>query len=159
MPHIQEYARKEQEKTALETGQDQTWLKSWWQHFRCRKELVDRVSKFDRYVVCSGVTKRPIFNFVSSDIRPDHALFAFAFEDDYSFGILQSGAHWLWFITKCSKLTERFRYTPESVFDTFPWPQFELGSRKPEYRFHDYGFWDRCRGRRICSTRRASRLV
>ena len=25
--------------------------------------------------------------------------------------------------TKCSKLTERFRYTPESVFDTFPWPQ------------------------------------
>ena len=29
----------------------------------------------------------------------------------------------IWFITKCSKLTERFRYTPESVFDTFPWPQ------------------------------------
>ena len=39
--------------------------------------------------------------------------------------------HWLWFTTKCSKLTERFRYTPESVFDTFPWPQF-----------------DRCRSRR-----------
>lgn len=31
--------------------------------------------------------------------------------------------HWEWFVTKCSKLTERFRYTPESVFDTFPWPQ------------------------------------
>jgi hypothetical protein len=26
-------------------------------------------------------------------------------------------------MTKCSKLTERVRYTPESVFDTFPWPQ------------------------------------
>ncbi|HEY4329115.1 MAG TPA: type IIL restriction-modification enzyme MmeI, partial [Phycisphaerae bacterium] len=39
------------------------------------------------------------------------------------FGILQSSTHWLWFTTKCSKLTERFRYTPESVFDTFPWPQ------------------------------------
>ena len=26
-------------------------------------------------------------------------------------------------MTKCSKLAERFRYTPESVFDTFPWPQ------------------------------------
>jgi hypothetical protein len=47
----------------------------------------------------------------------------FAFADDYSFGILQSSTHWRWFITKCSKLTERFRYTPESVFDTFPWPQ------------------------------------
>ena len=48
---------------------------------------------------------------------------AFAFPDDYSFGILQSSAHWLWFITKCSKFKSDFRYTPESVFDTFPWPQ------------------------------------
>ncbi len=47
----------------------------------------------------------------------------FPVPDDYSFGILQSNAHWQWFIAKCSKLTERFRYTPESVFDTFPWPQ------------------------------------
>jgi len=56
-------------------------------------------------------------------MRPGDALSCFAFADDYSFGILQSGAHWHWFRAKCSKLTERFRYTPESVFDTFPWPQ------------------------------------
>src|SRR6266576_6145731 len=43
--------------------------------------------------------------------------------DDYSFGILQSGIHWSWFIATCSKLKGDFRYTPESVFDTFPWPQ------------------------------------
>jgi len=24
-------------------------------------------------------------------------------------------------------LSERFRYTSEAVFDTFPWPQFEMG--------------------------------
>jgi hypothetical protein len=35
-------------------------------------------------------------------------------------------AHWLWFITKCSKLGEQFRYSPESVFDTFPWPQIDV---------------------------------
>ncbi len=123
LPHIKAYADKERRETGLEKGQDQTWLRSWWQHFRCRKELIDAVSEADRYIVCSGVTKRPIFSFVSSDIRPDHALFAFAFADDYSFAVLQSNVHWQWFITKCSKLTERFRYTPESVFDTFPWPQ------------------------------------
>lgn len=76
-----------------------------------------------RYVTCSAVTKRPVFCFISTSIRPDHALYTFAFADDYSFGILQSHTHWLWFITKCGKLTEKFRYTPESVFDTFPWPQ------------------------------------
>jgi len=43
--------------------------------------------------------------------------------DDYSFGILQSGIHWGWFTAKCSTLTERFRYTSDTVFDTFPWPQ------------------------------------
>ena len=42
----------------------------------------------------------------------------FPFADDYSFGILQSGIHWLWFTTKCSTLTERFRYTSDTVFDT-----------------------------------------
>ena len=51
------------------------------------------------------------------------ALSCFAFSDDYSFGILQSGIHWSWFIATCSKLKGDFRYTPESVFDTFPWPQ------------------------------------
>ncbi len=86
---------------------------------------MDRVSEFDRYIVCSGITKRPVFNFVSSVIRPDHSLFAFSFEDDYSFGVLQSKVHWLWFITKCGKLKSDFRYSAESVFDTFPWPQFE----------------------------------
>jgi hypothetical protein len=69
------------------------------------------------------VTKRPVFVFVSPAIRPGDALSCFTFEDDYSFGILQSNAHWLWFTTKSSKLTERLRYSPESVFDTFPWPQ------------------------------------
>jgi hypothetical protein len=74
-------------------------------------------------MVCSEVTKRPIFSFVHPDIRPDHTLEAFVFEDDYSFGVLQSGIHWSWFVATCSKLKGDFRYTPESVFDTFPWPQ------------------------------------
>jgi hypothetical protein len=85
--------------------------------------MIRLIRKMPRYVVCSGVTKRPIFNFIASSIRPDHAVFVFAFPDDYSFGILQSHAHWVWFITKCSKLTERFRYTPPTVFNMFPWPQ------------------------------------
>jgi len=121
LPHVQEYASKEREKTGSETGQDQTWLNVWWQHFRCRKEMVDSISKNLRFIACSDTTKRPVFAFISSKIRPDHKLRVFAFHDDYSFGILQSHAHWLWFVTKCSKLAERFNYTSSSVFDTFPW--------------------------------------
>ncbi|MGB3205714.1 MAG: type IIL restriction-modification enzyme MmeI, partial [Crinalium sp.] len=57
------------------------------------------------------------------DIRPSDALQVFTLADDYSFGILQSSIHWVWFTARCSTLTERFRYTSESVFDTFPYPQ------------------------------------
>jgi hypothetical protein len=67
--------------------------------------------------------KRPTFVFLASSYLPTNALKVFAFDDDYSFGILQSNAHWQWFVAKCSKLKSDFRYTPESVFDTFPWRQ------------------------------------
>jgi len=123
LTHVEELARKEREKTDKNTRQNQNWLKTWWQLFRSRKELIDRISELRRYMVCSEVTKRPIFSFVDPEIHPDHTLEAFVFEDDYSFGVLQSDIHWSWFIATCSKLKGDFRYTPESVFDTFPWPQ------------------------------------
>jgi len=78
-------------------------------------------------VLCVGrsnsVTKRPIFEFISPDIHPNDACMVFPFEDDYSFGILQSEIHWIWFVAKCSTLKSDFRYTSDTVFDTFPWPQ------------------------------------
>lgn len=98
-------------------------LQRWWQFWNVRQGMRRVLEKLPRYIACARVTKRPVFCFVSREVLPDGALQVFAFSDDYSFGVLQSGAHWLWFTTKCSKLTERFRYTPETVFDTFPWPQ------------------------------------
>jgi hypothetical protein len=69
------------------------------------------------------VTKRPIFEFVDPAIRPNAALIVFPLPDDYSFGVLQSGIHWLWFVERCSTLKGDFRYTSDTVFDAFPWPQ------------------------------------
>jgi hypothetical protein len=100
------------------------FLDRWWKLAWDRADMISILRKLrGRYLVCSRVTKRPIFVFVSKTIRPGDALQVFCFEDDYSFGILQSDAHWQWFVAKCSKLKSDFRYTPESVFDTFPWPQ------------------------------------
>jgi hypothetical protein len=83
----------------------------------------EAITPLPRYIVCARVTKRPIFEFISSDIRPDSSLTVFSFADDYSFGILQSGLHWLWFKERCSTLKGDFRYTSDTVFDTFLWPQ------------------------------------
>jgi SAM-dependent methyltransferase len=101
----------------------QLFLRNWWKHSYERPEMIARIDAIPRYIVCSGVTKRPVFNFIANTVRPDHAVFVFAFADDYSFGVLQSSAHWLWFVTKCSKLKSDFRYTPPTTYDMFPWPQ------------------------------------
>ncbi|MEX0700839.1 MAG: type IIL restriction-modification enzyme MmeI, partial [Planctomycetales bacterium] len=119
LPEIENKAAQEKDGETARNDQ----LGRWWMHWRSRRELIRAISKLDRFLVCSRVTKRPIFVFVGSSVRPGDSIQVFAFDDDYSFGILHSIAHWQWFVAKCSKLTERFRYTPESVFDTFPWPQ------------------------------------
>lgn len=99
------------------------FLAHWWRLSFGRPEMLSVIKPLPRFLACSYVTKRPIFMFVSSDIRPSNLIQVFGFADDYSFGILQSQLHWLWFITKCGKLKGDFRYSAESVFDTFPWPQ------------------------------------
>ena len=81
------------------------------------------IERVPRYIACGRVTKRPIFEFISSDIHPNDALVVFPRDDDYSFGILQSGYHWAWFTERCSTLREDYRYTSNTVFNSFPWPQ------------------------------------
>lgn len=104
-------------------GPRQQHLQRWWRLWRSRSEMLHAISGLTRYVACSRVTKRPIFEFVSSKIRPNDALAVFAVDDDYSFGILQSSIHWEWFRARCSTLEERPRYTSDTVFDSFVWPQ------------------------------------
>jgi hypothetical protein len=123
MPKVLE--RAEQEKAA--TGSENTrWTRMaarWWQFRDWQPGTMAAIATIPRYVACARVTKRPIFEFVSSAIHPDTQLIVFPFADDYSFGILQSGLHWAWFTARCSTLKGDFRYTSDTVFDTFPWPQ------------------------------------
>jgi SAM-dependent methyltransferase len=129
--HVQEnvmqdvVARAEREKR--ETGKDNTrWSRMaerWWQFRDYMPGTMSAIAPLPRYIMCPRVTKRPIFEFVSTKIHPDGATMVFPFDDDYSFGVLQSGIHFLWFRAKCSTLKADFRYTSDTVFDTFPWPQ------------------------------------
>jgi SAM-dependent methyltransferase len=123
MPSVLEKAQRERKEIRRSIGPRQNHAKVWWQFWRPRPEIIALLKKLPRYIACSRVTKRPIFEFISPVVHPNEAIVAFTFADDYSFGILQSGMHWLWFTAKCSTLTERFRYTSDSVFATFPWPQ------------------------------------
>ena len=98
------------------------WLPRWWQAWRPREAFLRQADGLRRVVVCSKHAARPIFAFVSRRFFPTHSLQLFAFDDDYSFGVLQSNIHWRWAMVQGSKLVERIRYT-STVWTTFPWPQ------------------------------------
>jgi hypothetical protein len=98
-------------------------LGKWWQLFRSRPEMISLIQSLPRYIVCGRVTKRPIFEFIHPQIYPNDALTVFPLADDYSFGILQFEIHWVWFVHCCSTMKRDPRYTSNTVFDTFPWPQ------------------------------------
>ncbi|MEX2581622.1 MAG: DNA methyltransferase [Verrucomicrobiales bacterium] len=123
LPDWEANAEKEFKDTGKETGEHQNRLKRWWQLKRQRQAMQSVIDSIPRYIVCSRVTKRPIFEFLASTICPDSSLSVFPQADDYCFGILQSGVHFEWFKARCSTFESRFRYTSDTVFDTFPWPQ------------------------------------
>ncbi|MGB1206016.1 MAG: class I SAM-dependent DNA methyltransferase [Chitinophagales bacterium] len=99
------------------------FYKKWWKLSYSRIDMLNSISPLKRFIATSRISKRPIFEFVSSEIRPNDALMVFAFEDDYSFGVIQSSFHWEWWKAKCSTLEERLRYTTNTVWNTFPFPQ------------------------------------
>jgi hypothetical protein len=102
------------------------FLDRWWELSYRRSDLLAAVAGMDRFITTSRVAsehRRPVFIFVSTDVRASDAIQCFALDDDYSLGILQSTAHEHWFRRRCSTLEERLRYTSKTVFNTFPWPQ------------------------------------
>lgn len=125
------------------------FLRQWWRMSYPREEMLNAVHALPRYIACGQVTKRPIFEFISSAINPNAALVVFAYADDYSFGILQSSIHWDWFVNRCSTLTERFRYTSNTVWDSFPWPQ--TPSRKQVRLVADRAVALRTKRQELCS--------
>lgn len=98
-------------------------LDKWWMLFWPRCEMIKKIGHLNRYLVVGRVSSRTIIEFVSNEIHPNDSLTVFALDDDYSFGILQSDIHVNWHKARCSTLGIAPRYTSNTVFDSFPWPQ------------------------------------
>ncbi len=122
LPDVEKKAKDEKSGITRPNGRV-AQLGIWWKMWRRREDMLQQLSISKRYVACARVTQRPIFEFISSNINPNDKVMCFAFEDDYSFGIIQSGLHWKWFLEKCTTLAETPNYNSASIWDTFPWPQ------------------------------------
>ena len=98
------------------------YAEKWWIHGEPRPGMRQAIAAHRRYLGTPGVSKHRIFVWLTPDVLPDHALMAFARDDDYFFGVLQSRPHELWALEQGTQLESRPRYTPTTTFETFPLP-------------------------------------
>jgi SAM-dependent methyltransferase len=134
LPHRQAKADKERaDNAAVLTSNpkakvnrhNEQFLDHWWHQAWRRPELLSSIANLDRYIALSRYAVRgrmSIYAFVDTDVRPMDKVVVFAFDDDYSLGVLQSNLHRRWFENRVT-LGEAISYTNKTAFDTFPWPQ------------------------------------
>lgn len=124
LPQVEAKLREAEAKNSDMAGSRREHLSRWWQFWNRRDELNSALSVMTRYIGCSRVTRRPVMVFLSAHICPSDLVQVFAFDDDYSFGILQSALHFEWFKTSSRmKVESDLRYSVRDVYETFPWPQ------------------------------------
>ena len=121
---------REQAKHARETSASYHRNPQWWQFLWPRPGFRARLDGLDRFIAGTRVGKRILFAWCHPDWRPSDSTNIFALDSDYAMGVLTSRIHTEWAAKKSSTLEDRIRYTPSSAFETFPWPQSDLGQRE-----------------------------
>jgi type II restriction/modification system DNA methylase subunit YeeA len=115
-----EYVRKH---VKPQRDNSKSTIAEWWLHERPRSDMRDALSTLSRYICTPRVTKHRLFVWLPRRTLPDSAVFAFARDDNYFFGVLHSTPHELWSLRLGTQLETRPRYTATTTFETFPLPE------------------------------------
>ena len=110
------------ERVLPERQNDPEQMKRWWQFWNNRMGIRKAIYGLPRFAICGLTGKRLLLSWAEPNWRPSHACGVFAFDDDYHFGICTSLLHEVWARANGSTLKGDLRYTPSTVFETFPFP-------------------------------------
>jgi len=121
---------REQVKPVRDENRDPGFRAYWWRFGRPRGEMRDAIASLPRFIAGNAQGKRFLFCWVDEEVCPSNLTNVFAFDDDYSMGVLTSSVHGAWARSESSTLRIDLRYTPTSCFETFPWPQPTVSQRE-----------------------------
>jgi hypothetical protein len=102
----------------------------WWQFGEARPGMRRALIGLARYIAAGATGKRLVLSWQEMRVCPSNLTYVFAFEDDYSMGVLLSRAHGAWAQARDSTFKADLRYTPTSGFATFPWPSPTTASQR-----------------------------
>lgn len=94
----------------------------WWQFGSPAAGMRIAIEPLQRYIAAPRIGKRLLPTWQDTCVCPSDLVNVFAFDDDYSMGILLSRAHDAWAWAQSSTLKGDLRYTPTTAFTTFPFP-------------------------------------
>jgi hypothetical protein len=114
---------RERVKPIREQNARRTRRENWWLLGELVPAMRAALSPIDRYIAGIAQGKRIFFSWQDAWTCPSNLTNVFAFDDDFSMGVLSSSIHHEWARAQSSTLEDRFRYTPTSAFETFPWPR------------------------------------
>jgi SAM-dependent methyltransferase len=96
---------------------------NWWKFAEKRPGMRKAIKNLDYYLGIPRVSKWFIFLPIASKYLPGDSTVIVASENFYILGILTSKVHRLWINAQSSTLGETIRYTHNTCFETFPFPQ------------------------------------
>lgn len=110
-------------KPIRDTNARKVRREQWWKFGEKALGMRSALAPLARFVVGTATGKRLSLAWQEAAVCPSNLVNVFTFDDDYSMGVLLSRAHDAWAWAQSSTLKGDLRYTPTSVFATFPWPQ------------------------------------
>ena len=114
---VREYVKPIRANNSRRTRRDRWWL------FGEQAAGMRKATKhLSRFIGGIAFGKRLLISWQEPWSCPSGKIYIFAFDDDYSMGIVSSLAHSAWAWSRGATLETRLSYTSSSVFETFPWP-------------------------------------
>ncbi len=101
----------------------------WWQHSETVPGIRKALDGLPRFIATANVSKHRLFVWLDGRTLPSNSIVVVASADDYMLAVLQSSVHEVWARRLGGQVIERFRYTPTTCFETFPFPAPTEGQR------------------------------
>jgi hypothetical protein len=118
-------------KPERDQNRDQQFREKWWLFGRSRPEVRAMTHVLHRYIATVETAKHKLFEFLSSEILPEHRLIAFGTDDAFYLGVLSCRIHVTFALAAGGTLEDRPVYNKTRCFDPFPFPICGEAEKKP----------------------------
>ena len=95
----------------------------WWLFWRARPTMREAIAKLDEMLIIARVSKTVMPVRIRTDLVPSDATVVFATDSFADQAVLSSSVHQMWAIKYGSGMRNDPRYTPSTIFETFPRPE------------------------------------